>query len=289
VQCGDTIGPNQTVTLQENLYCDDNPGLTVIGPAEVHLNGHTIHCTNPVGAMRNGLFILGKKAKVHGGIIDECLYGVYVEGQGHHTVEDVAVVYNFEVGFLVGSDKNTLRRNETVFGRYGFVVRATGNILLDNSANRHGKDGFVIDGNKHQLLQNLADENDGDGFSIYGVGHKLTENVARYNSFDGFDLQEGHAKKITLHKNLALNNGQDGFQISGKHHKVLENEAKNNAHDGIQVHEANNIKLIGNVVLDNNQANYPTILFDLKDLTPNCDTNTWKKNTFGTASQPCIQ
>ncbi|MGH8006978.1 MAG: hypothetical protein ACREQ3_08205 [Candidatus Binatia bacterium] len=30
-------------------------------------------------------------------------------------------------------------------------------------------------------------------------------------------------------------------------------------------------------------------LFDLKDQIPNCGTNTWKRNSFGTASQPCIQ
>src|SRR5262245_47138880 len=79
VQCGQPIGPNQTVTLQADLVCDDNTGgLTVTGPATVNLNGHTIRCvdTNQDGVAPNGLFILGQEAKVRDGIVDSCSYGV---------------------------------------------------------------------------------------------------------------------------------------------------------------------------------------------------------------------
>jgi hypothetical protein len=42
------------------------------------------------------------------------------------------------------------------------------------------------------------------------------------------------------------------------------------------------------VAVGNNQGN-ASFAFDLNDLTPNCGTNTWKNNAFGTASQPCVQ
>ncbi len=292
VQCGDTIGPNQTVTFQANLFCDDNTGgLTVIGPAEVQMNGYAIWCqdTDQDGFVPIGLRILGQEAQVHGyGVIADCTYGVYVEGQGRHTVENIKTQRSHTFGFLVESAKNMLRRNTTERGRFGFNVGANSNTLIDNVAILQDEDGFLIDGHKHQLRRNYAYGNEGDGFNIYGKGHKLSENRAENSGSDGFDLQEGDAKKVTLHKNLAILNRQDGFQISGHQHKLVQNGAYRNQHDGIQVHDASHIKLIGNEALDNNQGAYPGI-FDLKDLTPNCNTNTWKDNTFGTASQPCIQ
>jgi parallel beta-helix repeat protein len=294
VQCGDTIGPNQTITLQTDLICDDNTGgLTVIGPAEVNLNDHTIQCqdTNQNGVVPLGLHLLGKAAKVYGyGIVKDCVFGVSVEGEGRHTVDHLTVRNSRLFNFYVASDKNDILQSDAENGGYGFVIgdHSHKNFLYENFSSYHDNEGFVIDGNNHQLYRNSAGDNGGDGFSLYGQRHTLTENVAFRNQSDGFDLQEGAAKKITLRKNLAKRNGQDGFQISGEQHKLTENDANENANDGIQVHEASHIKLTGNKALNNNQGAYPGI-FDLKDLTPDCGTNTWKQNIFNTASQPCIQ
>jgi hypothetical protein len=47
--------------------------------------------------------------------------------------------------------------------------------------------------------------------------------------------------------------------------------------------------LTNNVAVGNNQGNSLYAFDLLHDHRPNCGTNTWKKNTFGTASQLCIQ
>jgi hypothetical protein len=293
VQCGDVIGPNVTVALSGSISCDNttNPALTIVGPAKVDLSQFTILCNdvNQDGTPPTGLRILGQKAQVHGGFPSGCYDGVDVEGEGRHTVKNVRAESSRIHGFFITSTKNILRQNRAMIDKYGFVVGGNSNTLLDNTADiSHSDTSFKIEGNNNRLRRNFAGGSNFDGFSIFGEGNKLTENEARGNGVDGFDVQEG-AAKITLRKNFARNNGDDGFEISGQQHKLIENEASDNIANGILAHEASHITLLGNVALDNNQANYPTILFDLKDLTPDCSTNTWKHNTFGTASQPCIQ
>jgi hypothetical protein len=299
VQCGDTIGPNQTVTLQADLLCDlTTGGLTVIGPAEVHLAGYDIKCQDltQTGAVPVGIEILGRKAKVYGssdnvfGIVSDCFYGGAVRGEGRHTVEGVMVQRGHEAGFYVASGKNTLRQNYTDQGPYGFVVegQSTNNKLFDNFAIFHGHNGFHIHGSKHQLQRNTAALNEGDGFRVNGVGHKLRGNLADRNGFDGFDVQ-GDAQQVTLQQNRATANGKEGFEVSGQKHRLTQNLAYENENSGIDVEDdASNIVLMRNEALDNNQGNDPDS-FDLTDQTPDCDTNTWKNNTFETASQPCIR
>jgi parallel beta-helix repeat protein len=295
VQCGDTIGPNVSVTLSESLICDSTTNyvaLTIIGPAEVHLNGFTIQChdTNQDGVVpTSGLFLDGHNAQVHGsGIVKDCFVGVAVSGEGRHLVKNVETQNNREMGIAVLSAKNTLRGNKASTSRYGFVVglSSDSNTLIENTA-AGNKVGFIIDGYKQQLRRNVADTNVEDGFRIYDDKHTLIGNRAERNSVNGFAVQEAGIE-ITLRKNVASNNGQDGFQISGQGHKLIENEASANRGNGIQVHEANHIKLMNNVALANNQ-DHSLDAFDLADEIPNCDTNTWKQNTFGTANQPCIQ
>lgn len=65
--------------------------------------------------------------------------------------------------------------------------------------------------------------------------------------------------------NKSFHNGGSSVEVDGQQHKLVSNETR-----------------------DNNQGNYPDA-FDLTDENPDCGTNTWKDNTFGTASQPCIQ
>ncbi len=293
VQCGDTIGPNETVTLSGTLTCDNTTGgLTVVGPAKVDLTDLIIDCrdVNNDGYLPAGLHILGHKALVHGGVVSGCSYGVYVDGQGNHTVEDVEVKRSEIHGFFIPSHKNILRRNYALLGRAsGFVTgdHSNQNTLIENTATSN-RVGFTVEGNKHQLRQNSAISNDEDGFRLYGEAHRLTENVATGNIGEGFDVEEG-TNNITLYRNRALQSGNgDGFEISGQRHKLKRNEAYSNWRNGIDVHTAHNIVLKHNEVLNNNGPLSAT-LFDMRDQTPNCDTNIWKKNTFDTASQLCIQ
>lgn len=338
VQCGDTIGPNVTVTLSGSLACDDTlPSLIIVGPAEVDMTALSIVCddANQDQNVPPGVVLIGKGAKVRGGAIVGCSYGVYLSGKGNHTVEHMDVASNRLAGFYVQSSDNTLqenyaagnetgfqtgedthhnklRRNSAVSNQIGFYLprgvkhkldrnTASANLdsgfwivggeehkLTENTA-EHNRSGFDIDGVKHHLRRNVASFSDSDGFTIFGEEHHLTQNEARDNIGDGFNIQDNTAN-ITLQRNVSSHseNG-DGFKLSGQEHQLLHNEATRNWRDGIDIQpDATGIVLTRNNARDNNKASSMTI-FDLTDWSFNCGTNMWKSNTFGTASQPCIQ
>ena len=291
VQCGDTIGPNVDETLTGSITCD-NPAvaLTIVGPAKVDLTNFSILCddANHDYLRPSGLVILGKGARIQGGFVSGCFSGVSVEGEGGHVVENVQVEFSRVHNFFVGSSKNTLRQNQATRGLVGFVTgdQSSGNRLLGNIAERNLV-GFGVDfGSKHQLYRNYAYANAYAGFSLSGEGHTVSQNEAADNTNFGFFLL--FAEKNIVLKNRALRNGSSGFAIdSGDQHQLTENVARLNGANGILLTDTRASKMIDNVASDNNQDK--TIdFFDLNDDVPNCDTNVWEGNTFGTANQPCI-
>ena len=43
IRCGDTIGPGERIKLTQDIGpCTGGPALTVVGPAVLNLNGHTV-------------------------------------------------------------------------------------------------------------------------------------------------------------------------------------------------------------------------------------------------------
>ena len=86
VNCGDTVGPNETVTLiGEISICDDFHGNIVVqGPATLDLGGFDIRCADldNDGVLPQGVVLLGEKARVRNGSITGCGIGVTVGGGG---------------------------------------------------------------------------------------------------------------------------------------------------------------------------------------------------------------
>ena len=88
-----------------------------------------------------------------------------------------------------------------------------------------------------------------------------------------------------LSKNSALGNSGDGFNIGGTAHKVFMNIAEENRQSGINLIGIDTV-IFRNTALDNGDGvNY----FDLADANQDCDNNIWKRNTFVTRNQDCIQ
>jgi hypothetical protein len=96
LQCGDTIGPNISATLSGTLICDDVAnGLTIVGPANLTLDGLFIYCPdlNQNGTTpSSGLRILGRNVRIdgtelNGGSVVFGRTGVEVAGEGRHKVE----------------------------------------------------------------------------------------------------------------------------------------------------------------------------------------------------------
>ena len=162
VECGDTIGPNETAALDDDLVCDnDTGGIRVVGPATLDLAGHGVFCADTnadIVVPVEGLLLEGKKAHVRDGFIEGCVIGVAVSGDGQHTVEHVDAIASFASGFQIRSDRNTVMGSlvySSVAGP-GFSVSGNKNALLRNTAEQNTI-GFRVDGNQNKLTQNTAE------------------------------------------------------------------------------------------------------------------------------------
>jgi parallel beta-helix repeat protein len=293
VQCGDTIGPHETVVLQQDLNCIEG-GLTIVGPATFDLNGHKFSMGIPgVSDPQPGpcITLEGERAVVRNGVVVICDIGVRVAGQGKHMVEQLGVGFTQRDNVIVESNRNILRQNLFVFagfsaGGAGVVVQGERNKLSENRVEEVNGHGFAIRGGKNKLEKNTAVQNRGDGFGVVGDNNRLKKNKA-IDNVDGYAIED--AANNTLVNNEALRNRDDGFDVQGGTQKtaLLQNKAFHNGGSGLEV-DGQQHRLIGNEAFDNNRGNYPDA-FDLTDEIPNCDTNKWKHNAFGTAGQPCIK
>ena len=268
VECGDTIGPNEKVVLTRDLLCPSNVdvALTVVGPATLDMNGYTITCLAGLFsdyATDNGVYVLGKSARIKDGTISSCLEAMVIKGEGRHRIEKVHASDSKERGFQVLSDNNTLRRNRaSSTSSYGFYVVGSKNRLQDNIADGGGAEGFVL-GQAHRttLTRNLAAGNGRSGFMTYSDG-------------DG----------IKFIKNEALNNGWDGFAIrGGQKHQLVRNVAKGNEGSGVFISdEVIRSRLTRNTFQFNRE-------FDISQAAPHCEGNRWTRNTFNTSNVDCVE
>jgi parallel beta-helix repeat protein len=155
VSCGDTIGPNDKVTLQADLGpCTGDFALKVIGPATLNLNGHKV--TRTVNQKEIGIWVTENNAKVLNGIVMGFKWGFKVDGDGNHLAHNIAT--NNKKGFTVDGDRNRLDGN-TAFNNTNenYQIRGDKNWLADNSAYGGDEECFLIDGgNMNWLLNNVA-------------------------------------------------------------------------------------------------------------------------------------
>ena len=95
-----------------------------------------------------------------------------------------------------------------------------------------------------------------------------------------------------LTRNDAVENNSVGFLIQSDRNKLIQNRANGNGSNGIRL-RAYESSVAEYNVLTRNEAFDNGWLADAKDLadqSPNCGTNTWRKNEFGTANPgSCIE
>lgn len=288
--CGDTLGPGGQFQLTADIGpCDDDagPALTV-NSAVLDLNGFTITCadTDMDLALPNGIEAIGAKTIIINGTVTGCDRGVVLAGTGKHRVGLLEVTASEREGFRVDSDKN---------------------ILALNSAGGNGSNGFQVDGDGNTLFQNVADDSgDFDGIEVNGERNKLLVNACT-NNFNGFDI---HGARTTMVSNLAGNN-HSGFSVLGPDSKLVKNSALANIEYGFHLAAGTGgLKLVKNFATANSSSgillnmpadsivkavknesvdNHILTGFDIEELTPGCGSHVWKKNSFDTASDACIQ
>ena len=307
--CGGTVGPGGTFTMTSDiLNCGANPALSVIGPAVLDMNGHTISCgARPL----NGLVLTQTGVTAKNGSITNCTVGVVVRDGGRHSVRSLAVAtdepllspFGGGIAFLVTSDRNTLSgdvaRNTTFQAStstitqngIGFKVQGNSNQLQDDVA-ANNESGFLVLGSSNILSGNTTADCT-DGFAIQsGLGNRLVGNVAARSSEAGFFISGGTRHVLTGNTAVATGNGDNvretptGIVVAGDGNNIVQNNTVlANAFGGIEADSSGNT-ISGNRVLGN-------VAGDLSDFSDHatfssCTTNVWRNNIFGTRSLACI-
>lgn len=285
VVCGETIGPNVSVTLSGTLVCDDvSHGLTIVGPARVTFAGLLIVCQdlNQNGAVpSSGLRVLGRNVRVQGtpdagGATAFCRTGVEVAGEGRHRIAQMITVDGARTGFSVTTDANVLKDNEASGMTVGFEVSGENNDLRNNLAEESRSNGFNVFGDRTRLTGNRSTGND-FGFYLRGGRHRVRKNQATGN---GRGFFANGVTSSAFRGNVASYNSQTGIDIVGGQNQIwVGNEARSNG-IGIYV-DASSIRVIANEAIGN--------IGDLVNRALDCGTNVWRNNVFGTANRSCIR
>ena len=156
------------------------------------------------------------------------------------------------------------------------------------------------------------------GIDFEQVSHSSVKDVTSTFNFFGFVVNGGFAAgcgascpstKNVFQGNTSTGNDQHGFTMNGANdNSFRDNNASNNSNgDGLLFFVASGNDANGNTAtgngdsgiavssgtgtnntIKNNTAQNNTN-FDLNDGNTNCDSNSWKNNTFGSSNQACIQ
>jgi hypothetical protein len=301
VNCGDAIGPNKTVTLTADLTCSTNPALTVIGPATLNMNGHTVSCIQPDTIGLDGIVLEGEGAVLKNGEVKDCANsGVSLRGVGRHKVTQVSFRVGGGVGFIgngvgfdVQSDANQcvhcMATNPHTWGFYLFPGSDDNTFLFSQAIGSgfegNAGGGFGVDGgNRNRFISCIATGNLADGFAVFaGQENSFILSSATGNGigfgFNGFFIY-ALAGKTSLKGVVANKNGHSGIVVESDHHTLTGVIANNNPGHGVWLAaSADNNRVVGAKAHGNGDL-------DLRDDT-NCTTNVWVGTVAGTKSD-CI-
>ena len=220
VKCGDSITSKTTLTA--NLACDclkskaDARGralLTVVGPATLDLNGHTVSCATKLLSFTWCVAIVGDGATVQNGTVTGCGFGV-------------ASRYDDDEGC-------------------GII---TGAVIKDIIAKANKLSGINLCGDDNRLVRVTATNSSHDGISLGGSNNRLLFVTANYNNGRGVNV---YGDNNTLLHLTVKGNGDDGILMVGNNNRVEDSYASGH-HNGVDITIiGNNSKAISNTVEDN--------------------------------------
>lgn len=198
---------------------------------------------------------------------------------GHTITQDSAhfglvhVGISAGVGLPAGSTNVLIIGSGTITGFNGGVeFEQVSNSLVEDVISTGNFFGFVVNGGFSA----------GCNQACPSTGNIFAGNTSTFNNQHGFTLNGGNNN--TFNANNASNNGAGGillFIATGNN--VTGNTLNNNGGSGIGITSGTGTG--NNLNTNTAQGNG---IFDLEDDNPNCGSNTWTQNTFGTANQPCI-
>jgi parallel beta-helix repeat protein len=200
---------------------------------------------------------------------------------GGHTITQDAAHFGFAgrgvnagVGLATGNSNVQIFGPGTITGfNRGVDFEQVSNSLVKNVTTTGNFFGFAVNGGFSA----------GCGASCPSTGNLFRGNISTLNNQHGFTMNG--ATNNVFNANDASSNGAHGFLLfvaSGNN--VQGNTFNNNGQSGIIIASGTGT---GNNLHQNTAQNNGIV--DLEDDNPNCGSNTWNQNIFGTASQPCIQ
>jgi hypothetical protein len=300
---------------------------TVDTPATLDLAGFSVICQDLNGkkGVPIGIVITGDSVTVTNGKVIGCKIGVQVAGTGGHLLKNVTAENSTSSGFVIKSDGNRINAATATGGLAdGFVVTGSKNLVAKSTAGSNAQAGFSVSSGHNRVKSNTATGNGGAGFGVSGSHDKVSANTADGNTGPGFALVGDRNRvganaatgnggagygvtgnRIHLKTNTASGNTGDGFTFIGSLNKVSGNTADGNSGNGFAIAITSSLnKLVGNTsnaggkvgitvsglsnLIKGNTAQTAATV-DLEDTNPNCESNRWKANTFGTKSQDCIK
>ena len=234
-------------------------GLTLVGPASLDLNGHSITC----GDCSPVVLVTGRRARLHSGRLspDMQRFTLVLSGEGKHYVHDIET--GRSEGIAIVSPMNTISGNR-IRGRTSAVdILSEKNQIYNND--------IVADINpiwvafpKNQIHRNRILTIQGSGITVYGLGSNTRIKNNTITTESGLDQSREAGIEFSTDNNHISHNDVSAYE------------------EGIVAREgAERNQIIANESTDNDG-------FDLVDENFNCDRNHWIRNTFDTANQECI-
>lgn len=305
VRCGDRIGPtSRPIALTQNLRCggdSTDDSIILEGPVTLEMRGRTITCT---GENNDGILLTGTRAKLIGpGRIIDCNNGVFLSGNGSHTVQRVTVgpsASRISDGIVVFSPSNIIRGNtvrdvsfdairifsDSDFNRISFnKIRNVGGIgirfiqLTNNDVAR-----------SNTLSRNRIARTEGSGIEVASDARIIRSTITRAGG-NGITVLSGEPANKNSNVRLIKNT----ISSSAGHGIALQLDTTRNVVRGNRVTASrlNGIFVVRRSTRNNLSRNRvsQSIGFDVIDQNVNCDRNTWTGNVFGTKNRgrACIR
>src|SRR5262245_39508932 len=262
VACGDVLAGPGSFRLEQDLVCSATTALVVRDGATLDLGGHTVTCAD----LDNGIAVAGAGVRRVHGTVPGCNDGVSLSG-ARHVIKRIRSTFNVR-GFLAEDGLEDAR-------------------LSDSSAEFNGAGGFTLFGNGNVLRRNESFGNADVAIFVIGNRNTLTRNSTNGNCIVGgcAAAYEIGGDDNTVSRNSAT--GEDtGFLLtpdfgSATGNTLVKNQAAFSFLAGIVVQDG----ATGNDLVRNTVSGGGTHLVDFNE---SCDANTWRKNSFETANQACI-
>jgi hypothetical protein len=182
VKCGDRITSN--TVLSGDLSCDCSKfnfkaALTVVGPATLDLNGHTVSCSKTSIPFTYCIAIRGNGVTIQNGAVTACFFGVGGPGEVGRAVIRNIVATAQSTGFLLNGNRNRLTRvTAKNHVNAGVSIGGNNNRLVYVTTKDNNDDGVAVTGENNTVLHVTATGNAGYGISTYGRFNQVKDSYA---------------------------------------------------------------------------------------------------------------